>query len=144
MSVTEDRLRSLAFSSSAEPRFWWHRLAGSNYVPPIYSDLTQEEWQIIRDWFAETSRGRELTGECAVPIMSLLQGFVLGSGVRRIVQLGTHSGYSTLLLGFFLRRMRAAHPGVETFSLNHGVRAMERPHMVYKDFCGVGLIQKPV
>src|ERR1700745_3872110 len=70
MSVTEDRLRSLAFSSSAEPRFWWHRLASSNYVPPVYSDLTEEEWRIIRDWFAETSRGRELTGECAVPIMS--------------------------------------------------------------------------
>jgi predicted O-methyltransferase YrrM len=190
--------------------------------------------------------------------MSLLQGFVLGSGMRRIVQLGTHSGYSTLLLGFFLRRMKAehglctfeigeslcrftrgwlekagleafvhvelrssldpqsiasaraylggapelifldssheygstlaeleswypelaaggllilhdssefaesfdvtgkggvaralrewrqAHPGIETFSLNHNVRAMETPHMVYQDFCGVGLIQKPV
>ena len=258
MSVTDDRLRSLAFSSSSEPRFWWHRLAGSDYMPPIYSDLTEEEWQIIRDWFAETSRGRDLTGECAVPIMSLLQGFVLGSGMRRIVQLGTHSGYSTLLLGFFLRRMKAehglctfeigeslcrftrgwlekagleafvhvelrssldpqsiasaraylggapelifldssheygstlaeleswypelaaggllilhdssefaesfdvtgkggvaralrewrqAHPGIETFSLNHNVRAMETPHMVYQDFCGVGLIQKPV
>ena len=227
-------------------------------MPPIYSDLTEEEWHIIRDWFSATSRGRDLTGECAVPIMSLLQGFVLGSGVQRIVQLGTHSGYSTLLLGFFLRRMRAAHglytfeigeplcrftrewiakaglspfvhvelrssldplsptcareylggapglifldssheygstlaelevwypelapggllvlhdssefaksfdvtgkggvaralrewrqahPGIETFSLNHNVRAMETPHMIYQDFCGAGLIQKPV
>ncbi len=257
MNAIEEQQRSLAFASSSEPRFWWHRLAGSNHVPPIYGNLTDEEWQIMRDWFAETSR-RELIGECAVPIMSLLQGFVLGNSVRRIVQLGTHSGYSTLLLGFFLRQMKAAHglctfeideplcvfarkwiekagltpfvhvenrssldplssarareylgdrpelifldssheyastlaeleswypelaagglivlhdtsefaesfdvtkkggvaralrewrqlhPGVETFSLNRGVRAMETPQMVYKDFCGVGLIQKPV
>ncbi len=107
MNAIEDQQRSLAFASSSEPRFWWHRLPGSNYVPPIYGNLTDEEWQIMRDWFAETSR-RGLIGECAVPIMSLLQGFVLGNGVRRIVQLGTHSGYSTLLLGFFLRQMKAS------------------------------------
>ena len=252
-----DSLRSRRWTGDEEARYWWHRLPGTDYVPPIYGNLTEGEWQIIRDWFAETSR-LELTGECAVPIMSLLQGFVLGSNVRRIVQLGTHSGYSTLLLGFFLRQMNAqrglctfeigeplcrftrewiekaglaafievehrssldplatarareylggapelifldssheygstlaeleswypelaagglivlhdssefaesfdvtrkggvgralrewrqAHPGVEAFSLNHGVRAMETPQMVYKDFCGVGLIQKPV
>ncbi len=43
-----------------------------------------------------------------------------------------------------LREWRQLHPEVETFSLNRGVRAMETPQMVYKDFCGVGLIQKPV
>lgn len=251
----DDKQRSVAFTSSSEPRLWWHRLRGNDYVPPIYASLTDEEWQLMSDWYADTSR-KDLIGECAVPIMSLLQGFVMGSNVRRIVQLGTHSGYSTLLLGFFLRRSgarrglityeigeplcvytrgwleraglsdhvqvehrssldptatavaraylagrpqlvfvdssheygstlaeleawypelapgglmvlhdssefaasfdvtreggvrralrewRDLHPGIETFSLNHDVQAIESPEMVYQDFCGAGLIQK--
>jgi len=249
--------RSIVFSSSTEPRFWWHRLPGNDYVPPIYASLTDQEWQIIEEWYGDTSR-KDLVGECAVPIMSLLQGFVMGSHVRRIVQLGTHSGYSALLLGFWLRRSgsanglisfeigeslcaytrawldraglsdyvqielrssldpaspavaraylgsepqlifvdssheysstlaeleawypelapgglmvlhdssefatsfdvtkqggvrralrewRESHPGVETFSLNQDVGAMTAPGMVYQDFCGAGLIQKPL
>jgi predicted O-methyltransferase YrrM len=249
--------RSIVFSSSAEPRFWWHRLPGNNYVPPIYSSLSDEEWQIMEDWYADTSR-KDLIGECAVPVMSLLQGFVLGSNVRRMVQLGTHSGYSALLLGFYLRcsratrglisfeigealctytrcwldraaladyvqiehrssldpssttvareylgdapqlvfidssheygstvaelkawypelapgglmvlhdssefatsfdvtkqggvaralrEWRAVHPSVEAFSLNRDVRAITSLGMVYQDFCGAGLIQKPM
>ena len=257
MSAPDGRQRSIAFSSSAEPRFWWHRLPGNDYVPPIYASLTDEEWQVIADWYADTSR-ENMIGECAVPIMSLLQGIVMGSNVRRIVQLGTHSGYSALLLGFFLRRSRSArglisfeigealctytrgwleraalsdyvqiehrssldpasttlaraylgeapqlvfidssheygstlaeldawyselaagglmvlhdssefatsfdvtkqggvqralrewrkrHPEVETFALNHDVGAIDSPGMVYQDFCGAALIQKPL
>ena len=251
------RPRSIAFSSSSEPRFWWHRLPGNDYVPPIYASLADAEWQIIEEWYADTSR-EDLIGECAVPIMSLMQGFVLGSNMRRIVQLGTHSGYSALLLGFYLRcsgatnglisfeigealcnytrawleragltdyvriehrssldpasnaiareylsgaaqlifidssheygstlaeleawypelapgglvvlhdssefaasfdvtkqggvaralrDWRELHPHVETFSLNHDVGAMTSPGMVYQDFCGAALIQKPL
>src|SRR6185503_2023898 len=48
-------------------------------------------------------------GECVVPLMALLQGFVTGNGASRIVQLGTHAGYSALLLGWMLRRMNARH-----------------------------------
>lgn len=257
MSAPEEGLRSAAFSSSREPRFWWHRLRGNNYVPPLYASLTEEEWQLMDHWYADTSR-KDLVGECAVPMMSLLQGFVMGNNVRRIVQLGTHSGYSALLLGFFLRRSgaqrglisfeigeslvgytrewvqragltqfvhvehrsslhadatavageylqgqpqlvfvdssheyastlaeleswypqlapgglmilhdtsefaatfdsthqggvqralrewRGLHPGIETFSLNHDVPAIESVGLVYQDFCGAGLIQKPL
>ena len=257
MSDPENRRRSLDFSASSEPRFWWHRLPRSNYVPPIYSCLSDDEWEIMAAWYEETSR-ENLIGESAVPVMTLLQGLIMGSGIRRIVQLGTHSGHSTLLLGFFLRQMgapsglytfeigealcaytskwldcagltsfvqvehrssldslspglareylrerpelifidssheygstvselqlwypelapggmivlhdssafaegfdvtkqggvgralrewRQAHPNVETFSLNHDVRAIETPQMVYQDFCGAGLIQKPL
>ncbi|MBA2742715.1 MAG: class I SAM-dependent methyltransferase [Chthoniobacterales bacterium] len=257
MSAPDARQRSIAFSTSTEPRFWWHRLPGNEYVPPIYASLTEDEWRVLEDWYADTSR-ENLIGECAVPMMSLLQSFVMGSNVRRIVQLGTHSGYSALLLGFFLRRSRAQqglisfeigealcaytrawleraglteyvhiehrsslddaaaivtrdylggspelvfvdssheygntfaeleswypelapgglmvlhdasefaasfdvtqqggvrralrewrdlHPGVETFSLNHDVRELASPGMVYKDFCGAALIQKPL
>jgi predicted O-methyltransferase YrrM len=249
--------RSLFFSSSTEPRFWWHRLPRSIYVPPIFASLSDEEWQLMQDWFADTSR-QDLIGEGVVPIMSLLHGIVMGSGIQRIVQLGTHAGYSALLFGFYLRQMHAqrgvfslevdsslgevarewlaragltsivrvelrssldpasptlardylggapelifldssheyqqtfdeleawypelasggiialhdtsefaasfdvtrqggvhralrewrkAHPGIEVISLNHNVSTTETPGMVYQDFCGVGLIQKPV
>ncbi len=257
MTVPEAARRSLAFSSSSEPRFWWHRLPRSNYVPPIFASLSDEEWQLMQDWFEETTR-QNLIGECVVPLMSLLHGMVMGSGIQRIVQLGTHAGYSALLLGFYLRQMQAqhglfsfeideplcdfarewlgraelssivqvelrssldpaspqlardylggapelvfldssheyrhtldeigawyralaagglivlhdtsefaasfdltqqggvrralcewreSHPGIEVISLNHNVPAMATQGMVYQDFCGVGLIQKPV
>ncbi|MEO5718021.1 MAG: class I SAM-dependent methyltransferase [Chthoniobacterales bacterium] len=257
MAGPETARRSLALSASREPRFWWHRLARSNYVPPVFAGLSDDEWQLMEDWFAETSR-QNLIGECAVPIMSLLHGLIMGSGIQRIVQLGTHAGYSALLLGFYLRQMQAqdallcfeideplcafarewlrraglegivrvelrssldpaspgvareflggepalvfhdssheyrqtfdeleawypalapgglivlhdtsefaasfdvthqggvqralrewreAHPKVEVNSLNCNVPAMETPGLVYQDFCGVGLIQKPV
>jgi predicted O-methyltransferase YrrM len=257
MTATDASRRSLAFSSSTEPRLWWHRLPRSNYVPPIYASLTDQEWQLLQDWFEETTR-QNLIGECVVPIMSVLHGLVMGSGIQRIVQLGTHAGYSALLLGFSLRQMHAkhalfsfeideslcrfarewleraglnsvvqvelrssldsvapqlardylggapelvfldssheyrqtldeleawypalapgglivlhdtsefaasfdvtqqggvrralrewrdAHPEIEVISLNRNVPAMEAPQMVYQDFCGAGLIQKPV
>ncbi|CAN5609408.1 hypothetical protein BH18VER2_BH18VER2_02280 [soil metagenome] len=257
MTRPEKARRSLSLGSSQEPRFWWHRLPRSNYVPPIFASLSYDEWQLMEDWFAETTR-QNLIGECVVPIMSLLHGMVMGSGIQRIVQLGTHAGYSSLLLGFYLRQMHArhglfcfeideplcrfarewleraglaevvrvelrssldpaspglardylggapelvfldssheyrqtlneieawypalaagglivlhdtsefaasfdvtgeggvrralqewreSHPDVEVISLNHNVPAMETPGMVYQDFCGVGLIQKPV
>jgi predicted O-methyltransferase YrrM len=257
MTAPETLNRSLALSVSKEPRFWWPRLPRSNYVPPIYANLTDQEWQLLQDWFEETTR-QNLIGECVVPIMSVLHGLIMGSGIQRIVQLGTHAGYSALLLGFALRQMHAqnglfsfeideplcrfarawleraglnavvkvelrssldpaspqfarnylggapelifldssheykqtldelnawypvlapggllvlhdtsefsagfdvtrqggvhralrewreAHPEIEVISLNRKVAAMETPQMIYQDFCGVGLIQKPV
>ncbi len=257
MAGPEKKRRSLDLSDSPEPRFWWHRLPRSNYVPPIFASLSEEEWQLMEDWFAETTR-QNLIGECVVPIMSFLHGMVMGNGIQRIVQLGTHAGYSSLLLGFYLRQMHAqrglfsfeideplcrfargwleraglaevvrvelrssldpASPGlareylggapelvfldssheyrqtldeieawypalaaggfivlhdtsefaacfdvtgvggvrralsewrdshreIEVISLNHNVPMLETPGMVYQDFCGVGVIQKPV
>ncbi|MDQ6655404.1 MAG: class I SAM-dependent methyltransferase [Verrucomicrobiota bacterium] len=105
----EERLgRSSAWSDKTEPRYWWHRLPGMNYVPAIYADLAQEEWQLLSAWYAETNAAGQI-GEAAVPLLSLLQGFLMGNRTSRIVQLGTHAGYSSLLLGFMLRRMNAAH-----------------------------------
>ena len=81
-----------------------------NFVPPVYSDLSEDEWAIVRQWYEETDRtGVGAIGECVVPLISLLHGFVFGNRARRIVQLGTCSGYSALLLGFMLRRMNAPH-----------------------------------
>lgn len=94
------------------------------YVPAIYSDLMEEEWAIIRDWYAETDAAEQI-GEVAVPLMSLLHGFVLGNRAARIVQLGTHAGYSTLLLGFMLRRMNARR-GLCTLDLDERFCAIAR------------------
>ena len=57
--------------------------------------------------FHRETDAANLVGEAAVPLLSLLQGLVLGNRATRLVQLGTHAGWSSLLLGFMLRRMNA-------------------------------------
>ncbi len=79
-----------------------------DFVPPVYAQLDESEWNVMRDWYAETD-ANSLIGECAVPLISLLHGLVMGNRISRIVQLGTCSGYSSLLLGFMLRRMKTKH-----------------------------------
>ncbi|MDQ6913344.1 MAG: class I SAM-dependent methyltransferase [Verrucomicrobiota bacterium] len=101
-----DSVRSKKWSAEEAPGFWWHRLPGMNYEPAIYSDLSESEWAIVAEWFEETSRAGQVD-EVSVPLMSFLHGLVLGNRAERIVQLGTHAGYSALLLGFMLRRMNA-------------------------------------
>jgi predicted O-methyltransferase YrrM len=105
--VTPDNsFRSRAWKDKPHPRYWWHRLPGMDFVPPVYSDLSEAEWEVLQAWYDETDRTGQI-GECVVPLMALLQGFVTGNRASRIVQLGTHAGYSTLLLGWMLRRMNA-------------------------------------
>lgn len=106
MTSPNESFRSSSWSARDTPRYWWHRLPGMKYVPPIYSDLTEAEWEIIESWYEETDRSGDI-GECAVPLISLLHGLVMGNRISRVVQLGTCSGYSALLLGFMLRRMEA-------------------------------------
>lgn len=116
MEQPNDKERSRCWTEAEAPRYWWHRLPGMDFVPPIYSDLTEAEWEIIRAWYEETDRSG-LIGECAVPLISLLHGLVMGNRSARIVQLGTCSGYSSLLLGFMLRRMDAPG-GLFTLDIN--------------------------
>jgi predicted O-methyltransferase YrrM len=54
--------------------------------------------------------------------MALIQGLVMGSGIRNIVQLGHFIGYSTLLLGFMMRRMNFAR---SVFSIDISPEASE-------------------
>jgi len=104
--MSGDSSRSRAWKDNPHPRYLWHRLPGNDYVPPIYSDLSDDEWSVLRDWYAETDRNGPI-GECAVPLISLLHGLVMGNRASRIAQLGTCAGYSALLLGWMLRRMKA-------------------------------------
>jgi len=96
--------RSRAFADDPHPRFWWHHLHGTDYVPPIYGILSDDEWGIMEAWYAATLE-RDSIGEINVPAMSLIQGFITGNALTRVVQLGHYSGYSTLLVGFWLRAM---------------------------------------
>jgi cephalosporin hydroxylase len=94
--------RSLIFKERREDRYWWYW--DKDYVPPVYSFLDDNEWNIMKDWYRETDENKFI-GESNIPIMCVIQGFVMGSNISNIVQLGHHSGYSTLLIGFMLRKM---------------------------------------
>ena len=96
--------RSERFSDDSHPRFWWHHLDGARYVPAIYGVLGDDEWQIMDEWY-EATLAADCIGEINVPAMSMIQGFISGGAVRRVVQLGHYYGYSTLLIGFWLRAM---------------------------------------
>lgn len=104
--MSDNSLRSRAWRKRTGPRYWWHHLPGTDYVPPIYSELTEAEWEVMEEWYRETDESGPI-GECAVPLISLLHGLVMGSRIARIAQLGTCAGYSALLLGWMLRRMKA-------------------------------------
>jgi predicted O-methyltransferase YrrM len=119
-----DPLRSRAWKDNPHPRYWWHHLPGTDYVPPIYSDLSEAEWTILREWYDETDRSGPV-GECAVPLISLLHGLVMGNRVSRIAQLGTCAGYSALLLGWMLRRMNAQR-GLFSLDLDPAMCEMSR------------------
>jgi predicted O-methyltransferase YrrM len=78
------------------------------YVPALFALLTDEEWDIIDQWYTETDAVQH-AGEANVPVLSLLMGMIDGNGISNIVQLGHYEGWSTLLLGFIMRRMGFRH-----------------------------------
>lgn len=108
MSEKREKEARSPWRDDPRPRYWWHSLPETDYVPLVYASLSEEEWAVLRDWYGATD-GSNMIGECAVPMISLLQGLISGNGIKRIVQLGTCAGYSALLLGFTLRRMKARH-----------------------------------
>jgi predicted O-methyltransferase YrrM len=117
--------RSARFRADPHDRFWWHRLAVTDYVPPLYAGLSDEEWAVMEGWFAETARVGRIA-EINVPAMSFATGLVAGNGVRRIVQLGHYYGYSALLVGFALRAMGAGRPGLVTVDVDPAATAFTR------------------
>lgn len=98
--------RPISASATDHARYWWHRGPGRGYEPDIYRVLTPGQRSVLLAWYADTLK-RNLIGEMATPMTSAVLGFVNGSGVRRIVQLGHFAGYSCLMLGWALERMGA-------------------------------------
>jgi predicted O-methyltransferase YrrM len=58
------------------------------------------------DWYQETDAVGS-PGECNIPPISMLQGLIMGNGIRSMVQCGHYMGFSTLLCGFFFRAIGA-------------------------------------
>jgi hypothetical protein len=98
--------RSIKFREHEHNRYWWHRMPDADYVPLPYSFLNDDEWSIIKNWFSDTDERFSSTGEANVPALSLLIGLISGNAFKHIVQCGHYVGYSTLLIGFLLRRMQ--------------------------------------
>lgn len=102
-------------------RFWWHADPSRGYEPDLYRVLNADERALLLAWYEETEQ-QKMVGEMAVPMASAVLGFVNGSGIRRIVQLGHFAGYSCLLFGWALRRMGAEH-GLFSIDINQKVTA---------------------
>ena len=96
--------RSRRFRREQHGRFWWHTLPVTDFEPPIYALLTDDEWDVMEGWYAATE-ARGAIGEINVPAMAFVLGLLTGNGVRRVAQLGHFYGYSALLIGFMLRHM---------------------------------------
>lgn len=122
--MSDKSQRSRGWGEHKGARYWWHSLPGVDYVPPVYSDLSGEEWALLDDWYEETDESGPI-GECAVPLVSFLHGLVMGNRVSRIVQLGTCAGYSAMLLGFMLRRMKAPN-GLFSLDIDAAICEMAR------------------
>ncbi|UGX85541.1 class I SAM-dependent methyltransferase [Phyllobacterium meliloti] len=102
-SSREDR--SLDFRERSHKRYWWFRVSGTNYVPPVFASLSDEEWSLIEAWYEDTERKFENPGEIGISGFSILAGLISGNGISSIVQCGHYVGFSTLLLAFLLRKM---------------------------------------
>jgi len=85
-------------------RFSWFK--DNDYLPDIYAQLSDYEWMVMERYFNTTEKD-EMFGECNIPIMSEMIGFIQGSNLDKIVQLGHYAGWSSLMFGFALRRMGA-------------------------------------
>ena len=90
--------------SEASRFWWWHIDENICYDPLYYYILTDEQKQIMEEWYIETSE-KKLIGESSPPITTFLYGFIGGNYIRRMVQLGHYAGYSTLLIGFLLKKL---------------------------------------
>lgn len=101
--MTEQR-RSLKFAGDNHPRFWWHGPDTRDYVPTVYDVLTDEEWELLEEWYAETLAADSI-GEWNPPAMSVIHGLINGGGLTRVLQIGHYYGYSALLIGWWLRAM---------------------------------------
>src|SRR5271165_4189631 len=101
-------LRSVSFKNRTHARYWWFSSRLHDYTPAVFSLLTDQEWSIMDEWYAETD-ARQSAGEANIPILSFLTGMIEGNSVPNIVQLGHFEGFSTLLLGFTMRRIGNKH-----------------------------------
>jgi hypothetical protein len=117
-----DRRAAWTALAATHGRHWWTRIPGNDYVPPVFALLTDDEWALMEEWWTWTGNG---PGELNVPGIGVLGGLIEGGGIRRIVELGRYEGYTTLLVGFMLRRM-GAPGGLLSFDIDPGATERAR------------------
>jgi predicted O-methyltransferase YrrM len=101
-------MRSEDFKQKKHGRYWWFHQCETPYIPPVLSFLHDKEWKVIEEWYKQTEE-LNWSGECNIPTISFLQGLIMGSSIKNIVQLGTYAGFSTLLIGYMMKRMDFQH-----------------------------------
>lgn len=89
-------------------RHWWFQKTKYKYLPPIFSFLDKNELILIENWYKDTNK-KQLLGEANVPFMSFVQGLIMGNSIDKIIQIGHYAGFSTLLIGFMLKKMGIKH-----------------------------------
>lgn len=99
-----------------ENRFWWFREA--NYLPRCYAELNLHQFETLIHWFDKTNQ-KKLIGECNIPAIEMLLGFIYGNNISRMVQFGHFAGWSTLLLGWAFQRMNKRR-ALFTLDINSG------------------------
>jgi predicted O-methyltransferase YrrM len=114
--MTMNDFRSLPFKERLQGRYLWFQSRKRDYVPAVFALLTDSEWQIMEEWYSATDIAGN-AGEAGIPAISFMNGIIEGSSVPNIVQLGHYQGFSTLLLGFAMRRMGFAR-SIFTIDIN--------------------------
>lgn len=114
--MTDDRYKF--FQERGGNRYWWFH-GYREYTPDIISLLSEEEWEHLKAWYEETDEKR-MVGECNIPMMTELLAYINGSGIDNVVQLGHYSGWSTLFLGWAMRRMKH-RASVWSVDINHAI-----------------------
>lgn len=96
--------RTADFSARTSGRYWWFQQNPNFFVPPVFAFLSEDEWELMLAWYSKTDAANS-AGEANIPAISFLHGLIMGSRIKNIVQLGHYEGFSTLLIGFMLRKM---------------------------------------
>lgn len=92
------------FLSNKGPRYWWYEY--NQQLPLFFRFYTSEQLLCLKEWYIETDKlnenGEIGPAECNISLMSMLTGLIGGNpkGNNKILQLGHHCGYSSLMLGF--------------------------------------------
>lgn len=112
VDYTRDSLLLDYFRKNKSARHWWFHMAAQNTtLPPLYSILDVAEQQTMKEWFEATNQIyaqlKELVpDEPGIPVLSFLQGLIMGNNISKIVECGASFGYASLLLGFMQKKMQ--------------------------------------
>ncbi|WP_084462909.1 class I SAM-dependent methyltransferase [Oceanibaculum pacificum] len=89
-----------------DARFSWFKHERHGYPPFIFNLMTGKDRALLYQWYTETQEQWPYgDGASGFTTMSTVAGFLLGSGIRSMVQCGHYVGFSTIVLGLVFRYM---------------------------------------